>query len=134
MKQQGQDTSSFIKEMKEVALHMSRDDIDCVASLMECVRALIEDPQKALREIHRVLRKGGLFLLIFPHDWLFKAARLGFLKFKEAFAPSGHVKQWTPGGMRRALEEVNFEVQDEVFLPFFFWFCSLHCLMVARRK
>jgi SAM-dependent methyltransferase len=114
------------------ALDMEDRSWDCCL-LLEVIEHL-SDPQKALQEIHRVLRPGGLFLLIFPHDWLFKAARLGFLKFKEAFAPSGHVRQWTPGGMRRALREVSFEVQDEVFLPFTFWFCSLHCLMVARKK
>jgi hypothetical protein len=81
-----------------------------------------------------VLRKGGLFLLIFPHDWLFKAARLGFLKFKEAFAPSGHVKQWAPGEMRRTLQGVGFEVRAKVCMPFGFWGFSLHCLMVARKR
>ena len=105
---------------------------DCCL-LLEVIEHL-EEPQKALREIYRVLRKGGLLLLIFPHDWLFKAARLGFLKFKEAFSPSGHLKQWTPGKMRQALKEVGFEVQDEIPLPFHFWWCSLHCLVVARKR
>jgi len=105
---------------------------DCCL-LLEVIEHL-EEPQKALREIHRVLRKGGLLLLIFPHDWLFKAARLSFLKFKEAFSPSGHVKQWTPGKMRQALKEVGFEVQDEIPLPFHFWWGSLHCLVVARKR
>ena len=101
--------------------------------LLEVIEHLA-NPQKALQEVHRVLRPGGLFLLIFPHDWLFKAVRLGFLKFKEAFAFSGHVKQWTPRGMRQALKETGFEIQNVISLPFGFWWCSLHCLMVARKK
>jgi ubiquinone/menaquinone biosynthesis C-methylase UbiE len=114
------------------ALDLEDQSWDCCL-LLEVIEHL-EEPQKALREVHRVLRKGGLFLLIFPHDWLFKAARLGFLKFKEAFAPSGHVKQWTPEEMRRTLKGVGFEIQAEVCMPFGFWWCSLHCLMVARKR
>lgn len=114
------------------ALDLGDHSWDCCL-LLEVIEHL-EEPEKALREVHRVLRKGGLFLLIFPHDWLFKAARLGFLKFKEAFAPSGHVKQWTPGEMRRTLQGVGFEVQAEVCMPFSFWWCSLHCLIVARKR
>lgn len=114
------------------ALDLEDQSWDCCL-LLEVIEHL-EEPQKALREVHRVLRQGGLFLLIFPHDWLFKAARLGFLKFKEAFAPSGHVKQWTPGEMRRILQGIGFEVQAQVCMPFGFWWCSLHCLMVARKR
>jgi len=114
------------------ALDLEDQSWDCCL-LLEVIEHL-EEPQKALREVHRVLRKGGLLLLIFPHDWLFKAARLGFLKFKEAFAPSGHVKQWTPGEMGRTLGEAGFEVKAQVCMPFGFWWCGLHCLMAARKR
>jgi SAM-dependent methyltransferase len=113
------------------ALDLENESWDCCL-MLEVIEHL-EEPQKALREVHRVLREGGLFLLLFPHDWLFKAARMAFLKFKEAFAPSGHVKQWIPGEMRRILQAIGFEVQAEVCMPFGFWWCSLHCLMVARK-
>jgi SAM-dependent methyltransferase len=114
------------------ALGFENHSWDCCL-LLEVIEHL-EEPQKAICEVHRVLRRGGLFLLIFPHDWIFKAARLGFLKFKEAFAPSGHVKQWTPGEMRNALEGAGFEVQKAICMPFAFWWCSLHCLVVARKR
>jgi len=106
--------------------------MDCCLFL-EVVEHLL-DPLKALREIHRVLRVGGLLLLIFPNDFLFKVARLGCGRFKEAFAPSGHVRQWAPGEMCRTLEAVGFGVQEVACLPFYFWRCSLHCLIVARRR
>jgi hypothetical protein len=53
---------------------------------------------------------------------------------KEAFAPSGHAKPWTPGEMGRTLEEVRFDVQAQVCMPFGLWWCSLHCLLVARKR
>lgn len=114
------------------ALDLEDESFDCCL-LLEVIEHL-EEPQKAIREVHRVLRKGGLLLLIFPHDWVFKAARLVFLKFREAFAPSGHMKQWTPAEMRRTLQPVGFEVLAEVYMPFSLWACSLHCLMVARKR
>jgi len=113
-------------------LEFADQSMDCCLFL-EVVEHL-PDPLKALHEIHRVLRIGGLLLLIFPNDFLFKVARLSFGKIKEAAAPSGHVKQWTPAEMRRTLEGIGFAIRDVVCLPFRFWSCSLHCLMVARRK
>jgi ubiquinone/menaquinone biosynthesis C-methylase UbiE len=113
-------------------LEFADHSMDCCLFL-EVVEHLL-DPLKALHEIHRVLRIGGLLLLIFPNDFLFKFARLSFGKFKEASAPSGHVKQWTPAEMRRTLERIGFAIRDVACLPFHFWSCSLHCLMVARRK
>jgi len=113
-------------------LEFADQSMDCCLFL-EVVEHLL-DPLKALHEIHRVLRVGGLLLLIFPNDFFFKVARLGFGKFKEAFAPSGHVRQWTPEEMRGTLEGVGFVIQEVACLPFHFWRCSLHCLIVARRK
>lgn len=42
------------EEMKEVAVNMCREDINCVTALAECVRALPEDPRKALDLANRV--------------------------------------------------------------------------------
>ncbi len=106
--------------------------VDCCL-FMEVIEHLL-DPLKALREIHRIMRKEGLLLIVFPNDLPFKIARLACLKFREAFTPSGHVKQWTPREMRKALESTGFTVVDLQCLPFYFWGCSLHCLVVARKK
>ncbi len=42
------------EEMKEVALNMCREDINCVTVLAESVRALPEDPQKAISLANKV--------------------------------------------------------------------------------
>lgn len=114
------------------SLAFENQSFDCCLFL-EVVEHL-QEPERALREIHRVLKKKGLLLLLFPHDWLFKATRLCFLKFKEAYAPSGHVKQWAPAEMESVLTGVGFKIQEAVCLPFHFWWCSLHCLVVARKN
>jgi ubiquinone/menaquinone biosynthesis C-methylase UbiE len=119
------------REGSAYALDLRDQSWDCCLFL-EVIEHLLE-PQKALREIHRVLRMGGLLLVIFPHDWLFKVARLSFLKFKEAFSPSGHIKQWAPAEMCQTMERVGFVIQEVVYLPFRFWWCSFHCLVVARK-
>ena len=113
-------------------LAFETDSFDCCL-LLEVIEHL-QDPFRALGEIRRVLRRGGRLLLIFPNDPLFKVSRLCFFKVEEAFAPSGHVRQWTPGTMREALQKNGFEVQEMLSLPFVFWWISLHCLVVARKK
>ena len=113
-------------------LAFAANSFDCCL-LLEVIEHL-KDPSRAFGEIHRVLKKGGLLLLIFPNDLLFKAARLCFFKLAEAFAPSGHVRQWTPGAMERALKTNGFEVQEMLCLPFGLWWFSLHCLVAARKK
>ncbi|MBU1205382.1 MAG: class I SAM-dependent methyltransferase [Proteobacteria bacterium] len=106
--------------------------VDCCL-FMEVIEHLL-DPLKALREIHRIMRQEGLLLLVFPNDLPFKIARLACLKFQEAFTPSGHVKHWTPREMRKAVESTGFTIVDLQCLPFYFWWCSLHGLVVARKK
>ncbi len=114
------------------SLPYANASVDCCL-FMEVIEHL-QEPGKALEEISRVLRKNGLLLLLFPNDLLFKLARLTFLKFKEAFAPSGHVKQWSPGKMKKALERTGFRIQAVQCLPFPYWPLCLHCLTVARKK
>ncbi len=114
------------------ALDLDDGSVDCCL-FMEVIEHL-SDPLKALREIHRIVRQEGLLLIVFPNDLPFKLARLACLKFQEAFAPSGHVKQWTPRGIREAMESTGFAIVDLQCLPFYFWGCSLHCLVAARKK
>ena len=113
-------------------LKINDNSIDCVIFL-EVIEHLT-DYKKALREIFRVLKTDGSLIMIFPNDKIFKIARILTFKFKEAFYNPGHVKQWTPKKMKRALEQLRFKVLKIENMPFYFWFSSLHCLIVAQKN
>lgn len=87
----------------------------------------------AIKEIIRVLKRNGTLILLFPHDRVFKLARLLTFKFKEAFYDAGHMKQWNPKAMERLLGSMGFKIILKKNLPFYLWLISLHCLMVARK-
>jgi ubiquinone/menaquinone biosynthesis C-methylase UbiE len=108
------------------------ESFDCCLFL-EVVEHL-EQPQFALAEIRRVLCSGGRLILIFPNDFMFKVARLLCFKFKEAFAESGHVKQWTPKSMRIFLQNNGFSVISTEYLPAGYWPFCLHCLVTAEKE
>ena len=113
-------------------LKINDNSVDCVIFL-EVIEHLT-DYKKALREIFRVLKTDGSLIMIFPNDKIFKIARILTFKFKEAFYNPGHVKQWTPKKMKRALEHLRFKVLKIENMPFYFWFSSLHCLIVAQKN
>jgi ubiquinone/menaquinone biosynthesis C-methylase UbiE len=104
---------------------------DCVL-LIEVIEHL-DRPETAIKEINRVLRKNGSLILIFPHDSVFRLARIITCKFKEAFYYAGHVKQWRPYEMIKFLKKNGFEVNVKKNLPFYLWVTSLHCLIVAKK-
>lgn len=105
--------------------------VDCCL-LTEVIEHL-DDPGRALDEIRRVLNPGGLLVLLFPNDRMFKIARLATLKIREAFYDPGHVRQWTPGDMTAELRDRGFRISSNRNLPFMFWNMSLHHLVAARR-
>lgn len=94
----------------------------------------LDEPEAALRELARVLKVGGRLVILFPNDLVFALARLATGKWREALYDPGHVKQWTPRAMRRALAHAGFAVVTEESLPFRFWPISLHHLVVAERR
>jgi ubiquinone/menaquinone biosynthesis C-methylase UbiE len=92
------------------------------------------EPDEALSEIKRVLKPGGSVIIVVPNDMFFKVARLATFKWKIAFYPAGHVKQWTPRAIKELLEKLGFEVIVQKNLPFCFWMISLNHLVVAQKR
>jgi ubiquinone/menaquinone biosynthesis C-methylase UbiE len=112
-------------------LRFTDGSVDCCL-LIEVIEHL-EDHRKALKEIHRVLRKGGLLILLFPNDRNFKISRMLTGKLREAFYDAGHVRQWTPVLMKSALESIGFRILEMQNLPFWLWTFSLHSIVVADK-
>jgi 2-polyprenyl-3-methyl-5-hydroxy-6-metoxy-1,4-benzoquinol methylase len=94
----------------------------------------LDDAERALDNIKKALKPGGDIIIVFPNDTMFKLTRLLFLKFKEAFAESGHVRQYTPGIVKGILEKKGFTVLKVMSIPFKFWPLSLHGIVLARKK
>jgi ubiquinone/menaquinone biosynthesis C-methylase UbiE len=113
-------------------LPFENNSIDCILFL-EVIEHLYE-PEKALAEISRVLKPSGRLTLIFPNDRMFMISRLLTGMFREAFYDAGHVRQWTPSKIRKALKAAGFSTLVQRNLPFRFWSISLHHLSVAEKR
>ena len=70
----------------------------------------LDYPDFALKEIQRVLKQDGKLVLLFPHDSVFKLARILTFKFREAFYDAGHVKQWHPAEITKILKQCGFQI------------------------
>jgi SAM-dependent methyltransferase len=113
-------------------LPLKPDSID-LCLLLEVIEHL-ENPALALKNIRRILRPGGQLVIIFPNDFIFKAARLFFLKFKEAFADLGHINHFSPKSIKTILSLNGFEPLEKKNIPFYFWPISLHCVVLAKKS
>ena len=104
-------------------------DACCLTEVIEH----LEQPERAIHEVARVLKPGGRLILAFPHDRMMRLARLATLRIRDAFYPYGHTRQWTPRSMARLLGSAGLTLVKQRNLPFLFWPVSLHHLVVAKK-
>ncbi len=112
-------------------LALKNESID----LCICIDMLehLNEPLNGLKELSRILKKGGLLVMTIPNDRNFFIARIAMFMFKEAFYDAGHEKKWTPRSITRLFLDAGLEIQERKNLPFIFWQTSLHHLIVAKK-
>lgn len=112
-------------------LEFDNESVDCV--IFSEVIEHLNEAEKAIGEIARVLKKNGILILLFPNDTTFKLFRIAALMIKEAFYDTGHAKQWRPKEMKRFLDDSGLKTVVSKSIPFYFWPVSLHHLIVAKK-
>jgi SAM-dependent methyltransferase len=89
------------------------DSFDAV--LLVAVLEHTREPWRLLAEAWRVLRPGGIAVIVVPNDWTMSAGRLVLGKFPIRYPD--HLTFTTPGRMRRWLHD-GFRIREGFHLPF----------------
>jgi 2-polyprenyl-3-methyl-5-hydroxy-6-metoxy-1,4-benzoquinol methylase len=113
----------------EIALASGQFDAAICIDVLEHLK----EPERAVRELYRVLSPGGRLIIVIPHDRNFLLSRLALGMIKEAFYDVGHERQWKPREVRALLTRTGFIVAKGKSVPFLFWQTSLHHVVVADK-
>jgi len=122
--------TAVYSDVTSLALPSSRFDFCMMIDILEH----LTEPDKAVREIYRILKPGGRLAVVIPNDRNFFLSRLALLMFKEAFYEVGHQKQWKPREVVSLLTDAGFGIAARKSLPFLFWQTSLHHIVTAEKK
>jgi len=112
-------------------LPIKSESVDCILFL-EVIEHL-DDPERAMVEIHRISAPRGKLIMLFPNDVMFKVARILTLRLKEAYYDPGHLAQWTPKSAEELVKRHGFRVLEKRSIPFLFWHFSLHHIVVCEK-
>jgi SAM-dependent methyltransferase len=85
------------------------------AVLLVAVLEHTREPWRLLAEARRVLKPGGVVVIVVPNDWTMSAGRLLLAKFPIRYPD--HLTMTTPRRMRRWLRE-GFRIAENFTLPF----------------
>lgn len=102
------------------------------AVLLVAVLEHLPDPQIALDQAHRVLKKGGKLLILLPNDIWMSVGRMVLLKWPPRYP--GHISFIAPRRMHAMLDE-KFRVVEERCMPnnfIGFWF-NMYYEVVAEK-
>ena len=106
----------------------------------ECFKAVLlvavlehtREPWRLLAEARRVLKPGGMAVIVVPNDWTMSAGRLLLAKFPIRYPD--HLTVTTPGRMRRWLRD-GFRIVEGFTLPFRYlpFAMNLYYFVVAEK-
>jgi SAM-dependent methyltransferase len=85
------------------------------AVLLVAVLEHTREPWRLLAEARRVLKPGGIVVIVVPNDWTMSAGRLLLAKFPIRYPD--HLTMTTPRRMRRWLRD-GFRIAEHFTLPF----------------
>lgn len=92
----------------------------------------LENPGKALREVHRVLKDDGVFILDTPNAYNLKRYLRYLLKKEEHLGDPTHLILFTPGSLRALLMRAGFSL-EHFTMKYSAWSRWLGFFFVAAR-
>lgn len=95
-----------VKVIQESVYELThKDDTFDIIFLPEVLEHL-DYPDKALKEIKRVLRKDGVLILGVPNEPLWRILNMARGKYLKDFGNTvGHLNHWSPGGLQKFVEK-----------------------------
>lgn len=102
-------------------------------TLLVAIIEHVDDPERVLQEVARVMRPHGLCAILFPNDFWMSLGRCLLLKYPPR--NPGHVSFITPKRIRNAIRE-TFNVIEYEPLPFRrlpFWMNMYYWMVIERR-
>ena len=93
----------------------------------------VDDPHAVLVEARRILAPGGRAVVLVPHENNFRRARVLLGRRHEAGLDYGHVQDWDPESLDRALRRADLVPVARRNLPLPVWAGALHHLAIATR-
>ena len=124
-------TGEFYKIVDGGPIPLADSSVDFVFS-SEVVEH-IYDTENAIREIARVLKPGGMFLITVPYHGFLKNLSIVFLGFDKHFDPTGpHIRFFSKKTLTTLLKKNGLEIENYNYYGRFFPFS--HSIVAFAKK